>query len=83
MSSQIPLDANFQNLSCQLGGLRLNGKVNYSDPTINGGTAKNYNVLNIDDTDVIINELLLINNNNFLSVSIGKKEYFIPLYERP
>lgn len=57
MSSGIPLDSNFKNLSCQLGGLRLNGQVAYSPtvPAITGGTAESLTVITIDDSSVIQN----------------------------
>ena len=44
-STGIPLDANFKNLSCQAGGLTLNGNVSQ-------GTAISLNVLTVNDPTV-------------------------------
>ena len=45
MSSGIPNDANFRNLSCQMGGLTLNGNVSQ-------GTASTFNMVTINDPTV-------------------------------
>ena len=81
MTSSIPLDSNFKNLSCQLGGLRLNGIVNYNDPTITGGTAESLNVLTIDDPACaqIIGNLAPV--GKFLKVRISQEDYYLPLYQ--
>ena len=87
MTSQIPNNANFKNLSCQLGGLRLNGRVDYSDiPGVNGGTAQSYNVLTIDDTASIIEDSKTI-TGKFIRIKIGNTGddsvdfYYLPLYQ--
>ena len=56
----IPQDGNFLGLSCQLGGLRMNGIVDYSNgllpvptPTPTSGTAQSLTVLTIDDLAVV------------------------------
>ena len=89
MSSGIPLDSNFKNLSCQLGGLRLNGQVTYSGsitPTITGGTAESLTVITIDDTDVM-QTLTISATGKYLRVKIGNTGvdavdwYYLPLYQ--
>ena len=90
MTSQIPNNANFKNLSCQLGGLRLNGKVDYSGiPGVNtngGGTADSYTVLTIDDTDSILNVTKSF-TGNYIRIKIGNTGvdavdfYYLPLYQ--
>jgi hypothetical protein len=81
MSSGIPLDSNFKNLSCQLGGLRLNGKVDYAGvlPAVTGGTAQSYNVVTIDDSEAaqILSKSL---SGKFLQVTVGQDVYYLPLY---
>ena len=88
MSSGIPLDSNFKNLSCQLGGLRLNGQVTYpgSIPPITGGTAESLTVITIDDTDVM-QTLTISATGKYLRVKIGNTGvpatdwYYLPLYQ--
>jgi hypothetical protein len=79
MGSEIPLNSNFKNLSCQLGGLTLNGNV------VNG-TAKNYNVVTINDPLVIQSVSKSIVAGKFLQIQIGptsdpNNTYFLPLYQ--
>jgi len=73
MSSGIPLDSNFKNLSCQLGGLTLNGNVVQ-------GTASSLNVITINDPTVA-QSLSKSSTGKYLEVSIGNVNYFIPLYQ--
>ena len=68
----IPTDSNFRNLSCQLGGFRLNG-------CILNGTASSNNVLTIDDSNAI-NELELTPSGKFLKIKVGGVHYYLPLY---
>jgi len=91
MPSGIPLDANYKNLSCQLGGLSLNGILNYNNPTINGGTAQSLRVITIDDPAVVqaphvVNEIvgyLEVKVGNITSIGVGdfSKPFYIPLYQ--
>jgi hypothetical protein len=79
MGSEIPLNSNFKNLSCQLGGLTLNGNV------VNG-TAKNYNVVTINDPLVIQSVSKSIVEGKFLQIQIGptsdpNNTYYLPLYQ--
>jgi hypothetical protein len=60
-------DANFRNLSCQLGGLTLNGNVSQ-------GTASNVSILTINDPAVLqdssgMKKIKINFNNNY-----GKKK---------
>ena len=64
-------DSNFRNLSCQLGGLRLNGIVSQ-------GTASSLNVVTIDDT-AVAQTLTKTFTSKFLQVNIVGVPYFIPL----
>ena len=88
MPSGIPLDANYKNLSCQLGGLHLNGIVTYPTtvPAITGGTAQSLTVLTIDDTDTAITKTISA-TGKYLRVKIGNTGvdatdwYYIPLYQ--
>jgi hypothetical protein len=82
MNSSIPLNANFKELSCQLGGLRLNGKVTYSgsiSPPVTGGTAESLNVLIIDDS-AAAQTLSKTITGKFLQIKVGSDQYYIPLY---
>ena len=72
MSSEIPLNSNFRNLSCQLGGLTLNGNVA-------AGTAQNYNIVTINDPAVIQTTTKTF-TGTFLQMNIGGEFYYIPLY---
>ena len=88
MSSGIPLDSNFKKLSCQLGGLRMNGIVSQE-------TAANYSVLRIDDPAVIQGPTGLTGPVGYLQVSIGNTgstgptgfngnyglPFYIPIYQ--
>jgi len=80
----IPLDANFKSMSCQLGGLRLNGIVNYSNqspsPPITTGTAQSLTVITIDDA-AAAQTLTKIITNKFLQVQISGINYYLPLYQ--
>ena len=72
-SSGIPLDSNFKNLSCQLGGLTLNGNVSQ-------GTASSLNVVSINDPTVA-QTLSKSITGKFLQVNIGNELFYIPLYQ--
>jgi hypothetical protein len=74
MSSGIPLDTNYRNLSCQLGGLTLNGNVSQ-------GTANTYNIVTINDPNVIIDSSKNIIPGKFLQVNVSGTPFFIPLYQ--
>ena len=69
----IPLDSNFKNLSCQLGGLTLNGNVAQ-------GTANTLNVITINDPTVA-QTLTKSITGEFLQVNISNVIYYIPLYQ--
>jgi len=73
MSSGIPIDSNFKSVSCQLGGLRLNGIVSQ-------GTASSLNVIVIDDP-ASVQTLTKTISGNFLQVKIAGVDYYLPLYE--
>ena len=75
MSSGIPLDTNYKSVSCQLGGLTLNGNVSQ-------GTANSYNIVKINDPSVVIvDSSKNIIPGKFLQVSISGTPFFIPLYQ--
>ena len=80
----IPLDANFKSMSCQLGGLRLNGIANYSNqspsPPITSGTAQSLTVITIDDS-AAAQTLTKTITDKFLKVQIAGTNYYIPLYQ--
>ena len=73
MGSEIPLDSNFKNLSCQLGGLTLNGNVENK-------TAQNYTILTINDP-FVAQTLSNSITDKFLQVNIGNQIYYLPLYQ--
>ena len=73
MSSGIPLDTNYRNLSCQLGGLTLNGNVSQ-------GTASSMTIVTINDPTVA-QTLSKTITGKFLQVNISGENYFIPLYQ--
>ena len=63
------------NLSCQLGGLTLNGNVA-------NGTAQNYNIITINDPAVIIQDPSGVSfTNNYIQLKIGSETYLLPLYQ--
>ena len=72
-STGIPLDANFKNLSCQLGGITLNGNVS-------AGTASSLNLVTINDPSVA-QTLSKTITGKFLQVNIGGTIYYLPLYQ--
>jgi len=72
-SSGIPLDSNFKNLSCQLGGLTLNGNVSQ-------GTASSLNVMSINDPTVA-QTLSKSITGKYLQVNVGNELFYIPLYQ--
>ena len=77
----IPQDANFLGLSCQLGGLRLNGLTQESyDTVVTSGTAQSLTVLTIDDPAVAQVGVKSV-TGKFLQVKINGESYFIPLYQ--
>ena len=80
MASAIPLDSNFKNLSCQLGGLRLNGIVHYDDPTINGGTAESITVITIDDKSAAKEISNLNPSGKYLRIKVAEEYFYLPLY---
>ena len=81
-SSGIPLDSNFRYLSCQLGGLHLNGIVEYSNiPQVLGGTARNTTFITIDDAKAADAPSGIVSPApNYLTVKVGGDSYYIPLY---
>ena len=74
MGSEIPLDSNFKNLSCQLGGLTLNGNVA-------NGTAQSYTIVTINDPAVIQSVTPSQVIGKFLQINIGGVIYYLPLYQ--
>jgi hypothetical protein len=86
MGSEIPLNSNFLGLSCQLGGLTLNGNVA-------NGTAQTYTVVTINDP-LVIQTIPTIGRTpvitpSFLQIQIGPgtpgpsnpNTYYLPLYQ--
>ena len=67
-------DANFRNLSCQLGGLTLNGNVSQ-------GTASNVSIVTINDPAVLQDSSGMTITNKCVKVFVGGVAYFIPLYQ--
>ena len=85
MSSGIPCDINFNNISCQLGGLTLNGNVN-------NGTASNLSILTINDPTVIqVFKVSDMDNVGCIKINIGNinstgngdftKSFYLPIYQ--
>jgi hypothetical protein len=74
MSSEIPIDFNAKSLSCQLGGLTLNGNVA-------NGTAANYTILTVNDPAVIQTTSRTQVPNKFLKVMVGQETYYLPVYQ--
>ena len=72
-SSGIPLDSNFKSLSCQLGGLTLNGNVTQ-------GTAQSLNIVSINDPTVV-QTLSKSLTGKYLQVNLGNELFYIPLYQ--
>jgi len=72
-SSGIPIDSNFKSVSCQLGGLRLNGIVSQ-------GTAQSNVVIIIDDSSAA-QTLSKSITGKFLQVNVGGDVYYLPLYQ--
>ena len=66
-------NSNFNSLSCQLGGLTLNGNVVQ-------GTAQSLKVVTINDPTVA-QTLSKTITGKFLQVSIGGDNYYLPLYQ--
>ena len=66
-------DSNFRNLSCQLGGLTLNGIVSQ-------GTAGSLNVITIDDSNVV-QTLSPTFISKFIQVNIAGEIYYLPLFK--
>ena len=67
-------DANFRNLSCQLGGLTLNGNVNQ-------GTASDVNIVTINDPNVLQDSSGMSISTKCVKVLVSGVAYFIPLYQ--
>jgi hypothetical protein len=79
MGSEIPLNSNFLGLSCQLGGLTLNG-------IVANVTAQSYKVVTINDPAVIQSVSPTIVTGKFLKIQIGpvgsaNSVYYLPLYQ--
>ena len=81
MSGGIPNNSNFRNLSCQLGGLSLNGNVAQQ-------TASSYTVVTINDPAVVRHPTL--NNSTtpvgYLQLAIGNtgsgpNYFYVPLFQ--
>lgn len=78
MGSEIPLNSNFLGLSCQLGGLTLNGNVA-------NGTAQSLTVVTINDP-AVVQTLSKTITGKFLKIQIGpvgsaNSVYYLPLYQ--
>jgi hypothetical protein len=78
MGSEIPLNSNFLGLSCQLGGLTLNGNVA-------NGTAQSLTVVTINDP-AVAQTLSKTITGKFLKIQIGpvgsaNSVYYLPLYQ--
>ena len=69
----LPIDSNFKSLSCQLGGLTLNGNVSQ-------GTASSLNVMIVNDPTVA-QTLTKTITGKFVQVKIGSDTFYIPLYQ--
>jgi hypothetical protein len=69
----LPMDSNFKNVSCQLGGLTLNGNVSQ-------GTASSLNVMIVNDPTVA-QTLTKTITGKFVQVKIGSDTFYIPLYQ--
>ena len=74
MASEIPLNANFLQISTQLGGLTLNGNVA-------NGTAQSYTVVTINDPAVVQNVSKSQVAGKFLKIKVGSEFYYLPLYQ--
>ena len=72
-SSGIPLDSNFKSLSCQLGGLTLNGNVTQE-------TAQSYNIITINDP-AVVKTLSKSSTGKYLQVNLGNELFYIPLFQ--
>ena len=80
----IPQDGNFLGLSCQLGGLRMNGIVGNTPVS---GTAPNLTFVTIDDP-AVTQTLSKTITGKFLEVKVGSnnsntktESFYIPLYQ--
>jgi hypothetical protein len=78
MGSEIPLNSNFLGVSCQLGGLTLNGNVA-------NGTAQSLTVVTINDP-AVAQTLSKTITGKFLKIQIGpvgsaNSVYYLPLYQ--
>jgi hypothetical protein len=69
----LPIDSNFKSLSCQLGGLALNGNVSQ-------GTASSLNVIRINDPNVA-QTLSKTITGKFIQVNLANEVFYIPLYQ--
>jgi len=83
----IPQDGNFLGLSCQLGGLRLNG---IAGDTPYAGTAPSLRFVTIDDPNVvkdvspsaIVGYLeVKIGNDDSTGTGVFTQPFYIPLYQ--
>lgn len=75
------MQANYNILGCQLGGLTLNGN-------IQNGTAQNSTVLTINDPAVIFDSSghTIVDTsgaltNKFIKIKIGSEFYYLPVYQ--
>jgi len=83
----IPQDGNFLGLSCQLGGLRLNG---IAGNTPYAGTAPSLRFVTIDDPNVVQNVSpaaivgyleVKIGNVDSTGTGVFTQPFYIPLYQ--
>jgi len=65
--------SNFKNLSCQVGGLTLNGNVSQ-------GTGISLNVLTVNDPTVA-QTLTKTITGKFVQITISGTVYYLPLYQ--
>jgi hypothetical protein len=69
------MQANYNDLSCQLGGFTLNGN-------IQNGTAQSGIVVTINDPTAIVNNPVIdTSGNHFLKIKVGSHFYYLPVYQ--
>jgi hypothetical protein len=77
------MQANYTDLSCQLGGFTLNGN-------IQNGTAQSNTVVTINDPSVIVDSSgrdiidtsgALLYTNKFIKIKVGSQFYYLPIYQ--
>ena len=69
--SAIPVDSNFRKLSCQLGGLTLNGNVSQ-------GTASNLNIVTINDP-AVVQTLSKTITGKFVQINVQNEIFYLPI----